>query len=278
MDNSVTLCINGPMHDERFLDHAADSLASLPGVQAVALGGSRAQGTHRPDSDWDFAVYYRGRFDPQDLRDLAGRSPGWEGQVSELGGWGGGVFNGGAWLRIGGRAVDVHYRDLDVVEREVGRAACGDFDIEPLMFHLAGIPTYLVVGELAILRVLRGTLTSLNYPEQLRRKAPPTWSERAELTLSYARSQLAPLGLGAQCAGMVAVAAVEYGHAILASRGEWTTNERQILERAGLAGVNALVRGMGPQPDSLVRATDDVSRLCRQLLEDAASQGAMLQM
>jgi predicted nucleotidyltransferase len=90
-----------------FLARVADALATLPGVQAVTLGGSRAQGTHRPDSDWDLAIYYRGNFDPQQLRDL-----GWPGEVSELGGWGGGVFNGGAWLSIDGQPVDVHYRDL----------------------------------------------------------------------------------------------------------------------------------------------------------------------
>jgi predicted nucleotidyltransferase len=36
---------------------AAD-LAGLPGVVAVVLGGSRAAGTHRPDSDWDLGLYY----------------------------------------------------------------------------------------------------------------------------------------------------------------------------------------------------------------------------
>ncbi len=75
--------------DPVFLSTTADGLASLPGVRAVTLGGSRAQGTHRPDSDWDLGVYYRGAFDPADLRAL-----GWEGEVSEIGGWGGGVFNG----------------------------------------------------------------------------------------------------------------------------------------------------------------------------------------
>jgi predicted nucleotidyltransferase len=54
--------------EEDFADYVASTLEGLPGVLAVALGGSRATGTHRPDSDWDFAVYYRGRFDPDDLR------------------------------------------------------------------------------------------------------------------------------------------------------------------------------------------------------------------
>ena len=77
--------------DAVFLDLLSDRLAALRGVVAVSLGGSRAQRTHRPDSDWDLSIYYRGRFDPQDLRDV-----GWPGEVSEIGGWGGGVFNGGA--------------------------------------------------------------------------------------------------------------------------------------------------------------------------------------
>jgi predicted nucleotidyltransferase len=42
--------------DEAFTDHVRDRLAGLPRVLAVTLGGSRAQGTHRPDSDWDFAI------------------------------------------------------------------------------------------------------------------------------------------------------------------------------------------------------------------------------
>lgn len=112
--------------DRAFLDHLADRLDVLPTVRAVALGGSRAQGTHGPDSDWDLAVYYRGSFDPADLRAV-----GWEGEVSEIGGWGGGVFNGGAWLTVDGRRVDVHYRDLDVVERELANAEEGRFHVEP---------------------------------------------------------------------------------------------------------------------------------------------------
>jgi predicted nucleotidyltransferase len=43
--------------DQTFLDTTADRLAALPAVRAVTLGGSRAQGTERPDSDWDLAIY-----------------------------------------------------------------------------------------------------------------------------------------------------------------------------------------------------------------------------
>lgn len=127
------------------------TLLASPGCPPCPSGGSRASGTHTASSDWDFALYYRDRFDPEDLRTL-----GWKGTVSEVGGWGGGVFNGGAWLEIDGRRVDVHYRDLTVIEHELAEAREGRFHIEPLMFHLAGIPSYLIVAELAVNHVLRG--------------------------------------------------------------------------------------------------------------------------
>ncbi|WP_308298865.1 nucleotidyltransferase domain-containing protein [Streptomyces sp. GESEQ-35] len=236
--------------DAAFLDSTADRLASLPTVRAVALGGSRAQGTHTPESDWDLAVYYRGSFDPADLRAI-----GWEGEVSEVGGWGGGVFNGGAWLTIDGRRVDVHYRDLDVVEHELAEAEEGRFRVEPLLFHLAGIPSYLVVAELAVNRVLRGELPRpASYPGTLRRSASERWHGTACATLAYAKANHVGKGRLTEVAGALATAAVQAGHAVLAGRGEWVTNEKRLLERAGLREVDDLVAGLGAGPDALSSA------------------------
>ncbi|MEV3908932.1 nucleotidyltransferase family protein [Streptomyces canus] len=243
-----------PTHsDAAFLDTTADRLAALPGVRAVALGGSRAQGTARPDSDWDLAVYYRGAFDPADLRAV-----GWEGEVSEIGGWGGGVFNGGAWLTIDQRRVDVHYRDLEVVERELAEAEEGRFRVEPLLFHLAGIPSYLIVAELAINRVLRGELPRpAAYPEKLRTSAAERWHGTARATLAYAKANHAPAGRLTEVAGALATAAVQAGHGVLAARGEWVTNEKRLLERVGLRGVDDLLAGMGRQPEALAAALSE---------------------
>jgi len=141
------------VEDVAFEVWLAGELAALPGVLGVALGGSRAQGTHRPDSDWDYALYYRGPFDPGCLRAKA-----WPGQVSKVGGWGDGVMSGGAWLTVEGRRVDVHYRDLDEVEHWCAEAAEGRFNKELLLFYAAGIPTYVVMAELAINRVLAGVM------------------------------------------------------------------------------------------------------------------------
>lgn len=187
--------------DDTFLEHVADQLSGLPAVQAVALGGSRASGTPGADSDWDFAVYYRGEFNPEDLRAL-----GWPGEVSEIGAWGGGVFNGGAWLQVDSRPVDVHYRDLDVVTHQLAEARAGRFHREPLMFHLAGIPSYLVVAELALNRTLRGNLPRPDFPDALREAAPPVWRDDAALTLAYAEKAHAARGHVTEVIGAVATA------------------------------------------------------------------------
>src|SRR6202046_2771802 len=212
------------MDDGAFLAHVADRLGELPPVRAVTLGGSRAEGTHRPDSDWDFSIYYRGHFDPQTLRDI-----GWTGEVFEVGGWGKGAFNSGAWREVAGRRTDVHYRDLDVIDREIAASREGRFTIEPLLFHLAGIPSYLVLAELAVKRVLRGALPTPEYPRALRERARQVWWGRAERTFDYARANHAPLGRITQCAGLVAQATSQAAQAVLAARGQWITNEKTLL-------------------------------------------------
>jgi predicted nucleotidyltransferase len=78
------------------MEHLAARLATVPGVVAVTLGGSRATGTAVEGSDWDFGLYYRGGLDPADITAL-----GWPGRVFAPGEWGS-IVNGGAWLTIDG--------------------------------------------------------------------------------------------------------------------------------------------------------------------------------
>ena len=252
------------MDDDAFPGYVADRLAALPSVEAVNLGGSRARGTHRPDSDWDFAIYYRASFDPQALRQV-----GWPGEVFEVGGWGGGVFNGGAWLRVDDRKTDVHYRDLDSVELEIAESSEGRFRIEPLMFHLVGIPTYLVVAELAMSRVLRGSLPKPGYPAALRRLAPPVWWDRAQRTFGYARDYHASGGRVAECVGMIAQAASYTAHAVLAARGQWVTNDKTLLTRAGLREIDELIAVTGAGPQALLEAVDRSAEVCSRAMDDA---------
>ncbi|HEX6674260.1 MAG TPA: nucleotidyltransferase domain-containing protein [Actinomycetes bacterium] len=239
--------------DGQFAELIAERTAAIPGVLAVTLGGSRAQGGHRPDSDWDFGLYYRRRLDPDDVRAL-----GWPGTVFAPGEWGGGVMNGGAWLTIDGRRVDLIYRDLDEVEHHVAEAEQGRFEVEQLPFYLAGIPTYVVVGELAIARVLVGALPRPGFPTVLRERAARYWSAAARLSLGYAEDVYAARGDALGCAGTLARAVVEAAHGRLAARGEWALNEKHVVARAGLDGLIPLFARLGSTPEALRGAVEEV--------------------
>jgi hypothetical protein len=248
--------------DKVFAEEVAGRLAVLPGVRAVTLGGSRATGTARPASDWDFSLYYRGGdFDPESLRAL-----GWAGEIFPIGGWGGGVFNGGAWLQVGQRRVDVHYRDLNDVEHHLAEAQEGRFGIERLLFHLAGVPTYIVAAELALNRVLRGELPAPGYPAALRRAAPRRWWGDAQATLGYARAAQAGRGHLADTAGAIATAACQTAHAVLAAAGHWVTNEKTLLDRAGLRGIDGILAGLSADPGQLITAVDRATALLQSSL------------
>ena len=140
------------MTDDEFLEMVVNACKLLPNAEAVNLGGSRARGDFRPDSDWDFAVYYRGEIDPRPLEDL-----GWPGQVFRPFEWGQ-VMYGGAVFDLDGRHFDIHFRNLDVVEHWTHEANEGRFEVHILGFHLAGIPTYMLPGELATSLALLGDL------------------------------------------------------------------------------------------------------------------------
>ena len=238
------------MDDGTFLTFVADRLEDLPGVEGIALGGSRAQGTSRPDSDWDLAIYYREGFSPDSAREI-----GWPGDLSEIGGWGA-VFNGGGAVDVDGRTIDIHYRDLGVIDGIHNDALHGEFFIDPLLFHQAGLPSYILLAELGMNRTLRGDLPRWEYPAALRARASGRWWDQAEMTLHYALEGHARRGRVAQCAGLVCEAACRAAHAILAHRGEWITNEKQLLQKAGLAAIDDVIAGAGSDAEALVDSVD----------------------
>jgi len=211
------------------VEHLAEQLAAIPGVVAVALGGSRARGTERPDSDWDFGLYYRGAISTADVRAL-----GFEGTVVEPGEWGP-MMNGGAWLTVDGARVDLLYRDLDVVERWLAEAEAGRYRRFHVEGYVAGMPTYALAGELAVNRVLVGELPRpAVFPAALQTTAVRNWRSSRDFSLMLAETAHAR-GDATYCAGLLARAVISEAHARLAERGEWALNEKGIVERAGLS-------------------------------------------
>ena len=243
------------MDDDGFIDGFVARAAAIPGVVAVALGGSRAHGLEHAGSDWDFAIYYRGRLDADDVR-----AAGWEGQVFAPGDWGGGVMNGGAFLRVDGRKVDLHYRDLDEVEHHWAEAREGRFRIERLPFYLAGIPTYTVVGELALCRVLHGELPRPEYPPALAQSGQREWHAAALLSLDAAAGYAAR-EMPVETVGSLARALLEEGHARAAAAQTWVLNEKRLLATTGLDAVESAFVGIGRERPALERAVDQVRRV-----------------
>jgi hypothetical protein len=157
------------------LDKLAAELAEVGGVVAVVLGGSRARGANRPDSDHDLGLYYRGALDVGALMRLAADVADEPVEVTAPGGWGPWV-DGGGWLTIGGARVDWIYRDLDRVRQVWADCRQGRYHIGFQTGHPLGFYSHAYAGEVALCRVLAdptGEMGALRdetrtYPEPLR--------------------------------------------------------------------------------------------------------------
>jgi hypothetical protein len=212
----------------------AERLAEIPGVVAVALGGSRATGTASTDSDWDFGLYYRGTLDPADVTALE-----WPGQVFAPGDWGR-LVNGGAWLEVDGVKVDLVYRDLDEVLRWTAEAEAGRFEVQREVGYVAGLATYTLAGELAVNEVLRGELPRPAFPDRLRETAPPVWSNLAAGALAIGTVH-ARRGDRVACLANLAQAVLATAQARLAAAGEWVLNEKRLVARADLTAAETIL-------------------------------------
>lgn len=226
----------------------AARLIDIPGVVAVTVGGSLAGGLGRPDGDRGFWLYYRGDLRADDVRAL-----GLEGTVVEPGEWGR-LANGGARLTVEGQRVDLFYRDLDAVRHWVEEAEAGRYEVDRVEGYLAGMASYVLVGELALGEVLAGALPRPEFPDALRRVAPARWRRSAASSLAHADGAAERHDVVA-CAGLLAKAAIEAAQAAFAERGEWALNEQGIVRRAGLgARVEAIMAAPGDRPFELARA------------------------
>jgi hypothetical protein len=120
----------------------------------------------------------------------------------------------------------------------------------------------LVVAEMAANRVLHGELPCPQYPEALRRHAPEQWWGTAQLTLTYAKH-----GHLTDCVGAIATAACQTAHAVMAARGEWVTNEKTLLDRAGLRSIERILANLAPDPQALTAAIDETATLLKRAVE-----------
>ncbi|MDF0579696.1 nucleotidyltransferase domain-containing protein [Bradyrhizobium yuanmingense] len=165
------------MPHDPLLTRLTSVLADVPGVQAVVLGGSRARGRAHAASDYDIGLYFKSALGTERLlaaaRAIADDPAATT--VTPVGEWGPWIV-GGAWLSVGGRKVDLLYRDADAVEAvmESCRAGVVTMDYQP--GHPHGFCSPIWMGEIAYCQPLhdpngliaRLKSIALPYPEDLR--------------------------------------------------------------------------------------------------------------
>ncbi|MFZ5784639.1 MAG: nucleotidyltransferase domain-containing protein [Pseudomonadota bacterium] len=229
-------------NDEALLRRLVVALTAVPGVEAVALGGSRARGTALPGSDYDIGLYYRaGR--PIDVAAL-GRAAaalddrGAAAEVTPVGGWGPWI-DGGGWLKVGGVPVDLLYRDLGRVRAAIDDAHAGRVErfYQPGHPH-AFLPT-IYMGEVALARILHdptGTLAALQarthpYPPALGRALCDSFGWEAAFALANARKSLERRDVS-YLAGCAFRAVACLCQALFALNGKYLLNEKGAVAAA----------------------------------------------
>lgn len=254
------------MITEEAMLELAGRLVGVAGVEAVALGGSRARGEHTPESDVDLGLYYRSPLDVQALGRLARQVGGGEARATTPGEWGPWV-DGGAWLRIDGTAVDWIYRDLDRVRASQVDAEQGRFRFHAQVGHPLGVPDFAYAGEVALCRILTdpsGELASLQratqvYPPLLRRALVDQLGE-ASFAVEIARKAVSRAD-SAYVAGCLFHVVLLCAHALHAAAGRWLVNEKGAVASAGRllnapAGFGDRARQIcghvGDDPDQLI--------------------------
>jgi hypothetical protein len=262
------------LSDERLGDLAA-RLAEVPGVVAVLLGGSRARGTHTPDSDTDLGIYYHRPLDVAALGALARAVGGPAAQVTAVGEWGPWV-DGGGWLTVDGAAVDWIYRDVDRVAQAWAEAEQGRYAFHAQAGHPLGVPDFAYAGEVALGVVLAdpaGELTALRarlavYPSALR-DALVAGLWEADFLVGLARKAVTR-GDAAYVAGCLFRLAGVCAHALHGAAGRWLINEKgAIAAAAALPGapprfrarVEAVFTAVDGDPVHLTAAIDAAADL-----------------
>jgi hypothetical protein len=269
----------GPDGIDDLVQSSAQALATVAGVVGVTLGGSRARGSADAAADVDLGVYYRA--ESLDLAAVAAAANAVSDHPVELappGAWGPWV-DGGAWLHVGGTAVDWILRDLDRVDAVWADCQAGIVRNEIQTGHPLGFWSHAYCGELALARVLVDRDDALTrrhdeyllYPDALAATlVRRLWEARFTLDIAAKAVRRAD---AVYVAGCLFRAVGVMAHALHGHARSWVTNEKGLValtaavpdapprfaERAGNA-----VAALAPDPAAL----DTALAIARTLLDD----------
>jgi hypothetical protein len=222
------------------LERVSATLAVVPGVVAVVLGGSRATDAAQASSGYDIGLYFSERvgLDVTHLLEVVKGvvdKPA-AAQVTEVGGWGPRIVGGG-WLTIRGQKVDLLYRPIESVETVIRDCREGRVSVDYQSGHPHGFCSAIWTGEVALCRPLsdpEGTLARLKamttpYPEALREALSFQW----EILFSIENAQTAvPRGDETYVAGCAFRALACAAQVLFAVNRRYLINEKGALAHA----------------------------------------------
>jgi predicted nucleotidyltransferase len=258
----------------------AERLIQIPGIVAVALGGSRARDRHDARSDVDLGLYYDPSSPPElrALRQLAGEldDRGIGAEVTDFGEWGTWV-NGGAWLEIDGVSVDWLYRDLGRVARVVDDCVAGRATSDYYLGHPHGFHSHIYLGEVHHAQPLadpRGALQGLKsrvaaYPPRLRDALVQRFLFDAAFMLEVAKKP-ARRGDVFQVAGCLFRTAAALVQVLYAANERYFLNEKGALHEIATfprqpegfgARVAIILAAPGDAPHALVKSCERMEAL-----------------
>jgi predicted nucleotidyltransferase len=227
---------------DALLARLVPALASVPGIEAVVLGGSRARGTAKPFSDYDLGLYYSAsrHIDTDRLlhvvRTLVDEPEAAE--VTPVGEWGPWIV-GGAWLSVAGRKVDLLYRNSDAVAQVIDSCRSGHIRMDYQAGHPHGFCSAIWMGEIALCRPLhdpKKTVAELKsrctpYPKLLRDAIMRRF--RWEILFSIENGELAATRADqTHVAGCAFRALACIGQVLFALNERYLINEKGALEEA----------------------------------------------
>ena len=214
-----------------------ERLEHVRSVEGIALGGSRARGTHRPTSDYDLGIYYRDGLDIAGLQELADEYSTTPAEVTEPGEWGPWV-DGGGWLVIGDVHVDFIYRSVERVSTVWADCCEGRYVNAIQAGHPLGFWSHAYAGELALCRPIGNWSTRLSelhqataeYPDALSTAlAAAIWESSFSIANARKATDRADVAFVAGClfraAGVMA-------QALHGSAKQWLINEKGAITSA----------------------------------------------
>ncbi|KPL31767.1 hypothetical protein JI76_21955 [Streptomyces anulatus] len=224
------------------IDRIGARLAELPGLVGIVLGGSRARGRERPDSDIDIGLYYDSRERPpfSSVLDAAkelddhGRPAG-HGRYGAWGPW----IDGGVWLTVDGYRTDFLLRDFTRVGEVLRDAASGVVTTHYQPGHPHGFVSTIYAGEVShnvSLHDPHGALAELRtlvepYPPALLRAVVAQFGWEATFSLDNALSP-ARRGDLHQVTGLLHRALACMNQVVFARNGRYVLNEKGALHEA----------------------------------------------